>query len=373
MKKENLFFLFLILCLLFLADSSGWTMNRTEDFIPGEVQVAPTPTRVRVNSRATRPALKKKPLISSPTSPAKPGSLPAFLVCDGEKGLFRVIGKEGRRIPIFAGSGIRDVQPQKDGSYLVTGGPGIVSLLEKEGKSWRQAWTWEELNLPCVENAVAAEWNWNGRPSKIFVSDCTTNRLFLASAESKKSRIRWEMSMPAPPQRVSLCGDSGRLLLSLRVDPRSQGLGEPPQVAEIDWKDSEVVWSLDSKDGLTRTQDAVRDRKGRTYVVAGKKAELFCFDIEKKLLWQTPLKRTSDAKYSLSLFGAGAAEKLLVCARPSSNKVEKDRVKGVLGIYGVDLSTGAILFFEKDAAGDWRAPSNLVPDESLHVKPRRRS
>jgi hypothetical protein len=303
---------------------------------------------------------------------------PPLLLCDGEEGLFRYDLAAETRVPLLEGFDTHDVEPQSDGSYLVTGPSNNVALIRKTGKKsgrFTVVWSWVELNLPCVVNAVAAGKEWSGEPSLVLVSDCSLNRIFLAEAKTKDPKIRWEFKLPAQPRRVSLCRDSGNFLVSLKVDPRSQGLGEPPQVAEIDYREGRVAWSLDSKDGLTRTQDAVRDKKGRTMVTAGRKSELFCFDRGKNLLWKTALTSTSEAHHTLSLLVCRGKECLLVCARPDKTfhtaGEKPPRPKKPSGLYLVDPENGKVLAFKRSLDGGRPAPINAVSDGSSRPRPGR--
>lgn len=329
------------------------------------VMILAVETAIAAPGPSARPSPTATPDLSS-------FDLPSLLVCDGTDGLSRLDLKEGEPKVLWAGSEVRDAQPQGDGSFLVTGGPAGLACLRRDPKEgWKAAWTWEQMNLPCLVNAVAVEWEWKGQPSLILASDCTLNRLVLGEARTQAPKIRWEFRLPAPPQRVSVCPDSGNFLVTLKA--RGAGMGEPPQVAEVFFREDRVGWYLDSKNGITRTQDAVRTPDGHTLVVAGKRATLYCFDIAKNLLWQKPLAATPDAHHVLSLAKRGGKTFLLVNARPMSSSPAPgrpaSRPRKPSGLYWVDPQEGRILAF-RSRIREGPAPLAVVTEDSAFNRPK---
>jgi len=280
--------------------------------------------------------------------------------------------KEGRASTLWSEGEVRDVQPQKDGSFILTGGPGIVSGVRRTSEGvYRTLWTWEEMNLPCLVNAVGADWGWKGEPALILASDCTLNRLILGEARTRSPKIRWEFKLPAAPQRASLCPDTGNFLVTMRVN--TVGMGAPPQVAEVNFREDRVDWFLDAKNGLVKTQDAVRMPSGRTLVVAGKKATLYCFDRGKNLQWEKPLAATAEAWHALSLVKSGQRTLLWISAVPDtqapSNRKGKSRSRRPSGAYLVDPDQGRILAFRRSLT-EGPAPLNAVPEDASFIRGR---
>jgi len=324
---------------------------------------------INLSAAAPSSALTKPSPTATPDLVSFP--LPALLLCVGEDGLVRLSLKGDKAVTLFSGGDIHDVQPQRDGSYLVIGGTNGVTSLKRDPSTQEMSivWSWEEMNLPCLTNAVAADWEWNGRPSLILATDCTLNRLVLAEARTREPKIRWEFKLPAPPRRAILCADTGNFLVTL--DSRLTGLGEPPQVAEVHYKENRVGWSLDSRDGIVLAQDAVREKNGHTLVVAGKRAELYCFSMDKILIWKKPLGLTQDASHTLSLVKSGGRTLLLAWARPKglahSTQTKPSRPQRPSGLYLVDPENGKVLAFRK-IIQEGPAPVQVVPDDASAVQ-----
>jgi hypothetical protein len=321
-------------------------------------------------SDAASPVAVRPSPTPTPDLAAQP--MPPLLLCDGTEGLSRLSLKEGGPAVLWPGGEVRDVQPQGDGSYLVTGGSGIVTCLRRDGRGdVRVLWDWSEMNLPCLVNAVAAERGWKGEPALVLASDCTLNRLLLAEARSRAPKIRWEFKLPAAPQRVSLCPDTGNFLVTMRV--RTEGMGAPPQVAEIDYRQDRVGWSLDDKNGIVAAQDAVRTPSGHTLVVAGCRAALYCFDKAKNLLWESPLAPTADASHTLFLARVGGKPLLWVCARPKAPVPaagkRSSRPRRPTGCYLVDPERGRVLAFRRELR-EGPAPWNVVPEDASYLRGR---
>lgn len=290
------------------------------------------------------------PAAAKPSAGEK-AAWPDLLLCEQDKDLLAYESHGRIKWEYKIDGPVLDVQSQPSGDWLVTGGKGKVFLLHptKGKRPLVSSWDWSALGTAPPVSAVAADWDLNGQPTLVLAADAAQSRVFLAEAKSDQAKIRWEFTLPLPPQRVQICPDSGNFLVTLRP-PAGHGAGpEDPLVEEIYFQQDKVIWSLGRADGLTEAWDAARSPDSRTFVADGS-GRIFCFDVDKNQLWDRPLPPVGAGPWrnlSVSLF-EDERERILVLVSAQSGRQDR--------IYVLDSKNGEILD-EKDSLGPIPLPA----------------
>jgi hypothetical protein len=253
--------------------------------------------------------------------------IPSLLLCEKNKNAVAHVVHNRLDWAYQLDGPLRDVQPQPDDTFLVTGGSAQVSLVRRVWKSFQVVWDWKKLDSGLVESAVAADWDDAGHPSLILAADSKAPRIFLAEAKSNGVKIRWEYKLPSVPRTVHLCPDSGNFLVIFKNST----------VQEIDYQNNDSVWSLGPNDGFKNIRDVTRDPWARTYVADAAKDSITCLDPHKKLVWETRLSFAPGAfeDMALTLFRKNNQRLLLASVHFTG--------AGGNGVYLLDTETGKIL------------------------------
>jgi hypothetical protein len=288
---------------------------------------------------------------------APPSLLPDLVLC-GKKhnSLFHI--RHGRMDWDDAFDGpLKDVQPQPQaGYYLVTGGSQRVALIRKVWKGCRTIWDWTGLEGIGVESAVVADWGEKDNPTLVLAADSLNQRLFLADAQSKDPKIRWEYKLTAPPRRVHLCTDDGNFLVTLKDST----------VEEIFFQEDKVVLTLGAADGLKDARDAVRDPWANTYVADAAQGDVLSFGPKKQLNWKThlPFAPGPFEEMSLALFRKGGKRLLLAAVHFSGEGLTAQNV-----VYVLNTETGNVLAWnDHDEKGGYPAFFKAMPDKAEYYK-----
>jgi hypothetical protein len=278
---------------------------------------------------------------------------PDLLLCEQDRNALAYETHEKIKWEYKIDGPVLDVQPQPSGDWLVTGGKGKVFLLHPTlGKRpLVSSWDWSALATDPPVSAVAADWDLDGKPTLVLAADPVKSRIFLAEAKSDQPKIRWEFSLPLPPQSVRICPDSGNFLVTLRPSSGKAG-PQDALVEEVYFQEDKVIWSLSPAEGLTDAWDAVRSPDSRTFVADGS-GQIFCFDADKNKLWETALTPAGTNQWkniSVSLF-ENKREQILVLVSASGQT--KSGRKSL--IYVLNSQDGQILS-ESDSLG-----TNVLP------------
>jgi hypothetical protein len=250
-----------------------------------------------------------------------------------------------------------DVQPQPSPDrYLVTGGAKQVFLLRKVLKGCLVIWDWGKLRDVSVVCATAAEWGMDGNPSLVLAGDARNQRLFLAEAKTHSAKIRWQYKLPAPPNAVHICPDSGNFLVTLKNGT----------VKEIFFQEDRVVWDLGKEQGLQNPCDAVRDPWRKTYVADAAEGNVLCFNSSKELIWKTHLPFAPGSFENISLALYKKKGKRLVMA---SVHFAGSEGKGQNVVYLLNLETGKVVAWsDKLERGGYPDFTKVVPDLAVYQK-----
>ncbi len=247
---------------------------------------------------------------------------------------------------------LKDVQPQPNGYFLVTGGSKKVFLLRKVSKGCRVIWDWSGMDSAAIESAVAVDWDLTGNPSLILAADSKTNRLFLAEAKSDQVKTRWEYKLTAPPRKVHVCPDTGNFLVVLRDST----------VEEIQFQEDKVVWAIGKINKFKNIQDAIRDPWARTYVADAGSGSIICLEPGQNRAWEThlPFAPGSFEEISLSLLRQGSRRMVLASVRFSGDR-------NIL--YLLNSETGKVVAW-KDRLEKGSYPTFLkaVPDKAAYYQ-----
>ncbi len=287
---------------------------------------------------------------------AKPKSLlPPLLICEKGKNRLTHVNSHGKLDWDYDLEGPPlDVQPQPSGHFLVTGGPQQVFLLRKVWKGCRVLWDWEGLEGISIQSAVATEWDQDGDPSLVLAADSLGQRLVLAEAKKKGTKIRWEYKLPAPALMVRVCPDSNNFLVLLNDST----------LEEILYQEDKVVWSLGKEDGLKYVRDAVRGPWGQTYVADGAEGLLLCFDPRKKTVWKTHLPFAPSASFqdiTLSLYKKNGKRLLMAAVHWAGGSGAQDV------IYLLNAETGKVISWsDRPEKGSYPSFHKAVPDLPLY-------
>jgi hypothetical protein len=269
--------------------------------------------------------------------------IPSLLLCEKNKNTVAHVVHNKVDWSYELDGPLKDVQPQPDGTMLITGGTKQVSLVRRYWKSFLVIWDWDKLDTGVVESAVAADWDTNGHPALILAADSKNPRLFLAEARTHEVKIRWEYKLPSAPRTVHLCPDSGNFLVILKNS----------EVEEIDYQNDKEVWSLGKNDGFKDIRDTVRDPWARTYVADAVKGSITCLDPHKKSQWETHLPFAPGAfqEMALSLFRKNNKRLLLASVHFAGGSRKTGNV-----VYLLNTETGKVL--------DWsdRLEKSFYPD-----------
>jgi hypothetical protein len=257
-------------------------------------------------------------------------TIPSLLLCEKNKNIIAHVVHRQVDWSYELDGPLKDVQPQPDGSFLVTGGTKQVSLVKRAWKNFQVVWDWGKLDTGVVESAAAADWDEEGHPGLILAADSKTPRIFLAEAKSDRVKIRWEYKLPSPPRTVHLCPDSGNFLVMMKDST----------VKEIDYQNDKEIWSLGKSDGFKDIRDTVRDPWARTYVADAVKGSITCLDPHKKLLWEThlPFAPSAFQDMALSLFRKSNKRLILASVHFSGNGSKAGNV-----VYLLNTETGKVL------------------------------
>jgi hypothetical protein len=282
---------------------------------------------------------------------------PSLLICDKTDNMLihSTHGKIDWRYELDGP--ILDVQrqPQED-KYLVTGGSQKVFLLRRLRKGYDILWSWEKLQDVSVVCAVAAEWGMDGNPSLILAGDARNQRLFLAEARSHGVKIRWQYKLPAPPNALHLCPDSGNFLVALKN----------ATVKEIFFQEDRVVWELGKEQGLKNPSDAVRDPWHKTYVADAAEGDVLCFNSSRETVWKTHLPFAPGTFETISLALYKKKGKRLVMASVHF-KGSEGKAQNV--VYLLSMETGKVVAWsDKLERGGYPDFIKAVPDLAVYQK-----